>query len=270
MTSDWRGRRLLVVVAHPDDETFGCGSLIARTAHAGAHVTVCCATRGEAGEIAPGCDLGAGTLAERRVRELHDAGHELGVADVVLLDFVDSGMTGDTAPNTLCGAPLDDVVAAVGRVIAQAAPDVIVTLDATGGDGHRDHERIGEATTIAARRAAPNASLYYFCIVRSLLREWLTRLRRDRPDAGHLALDDSDLGRPDEDITTVLDSSMHLEQRRRAIALHASQHSPYDDLPDDLAETFLTHDHLVRVEPPWEGGPTETELLLPKAHHSDL
>jgi hypothetical protein len=99
--------------------------------------------------------------------------------------------------------------------------------------------------------------------VRSLLRRWLDALRRDRPDAGHLALDDTDLGRPDEDITTVLDASAYLDVRRRAIALHASQHSPYDDLPDDIAEAFLTRDRLVRVAPVWSGGPLETELLLP-------
>jgi LmbE family N-acetylglucosaminyl deacetylase len=270
VTDNWNGRRLLVVVAHPDDETFGCGSVIAHAAGHGAHVTVCCATRGEAGELAPGCDLAGGTLADLRMRELHDAGRVLGVADVVVLDFVDSGMTGDASPSTLYGAPLERVVDAVAEMITRAAPDVIVTLDATGGDGHRDHDRIGEATTVAAQQRAPHASLYYYCVVRSMLRLWLERLKADRPEAGHLALDDTELGRPDEDITTVLDSSAYLEVRRRAIARHASQHSPYDDMPDDLAETFLVHDRLVRVQPPWTGGPIETELHLGDAHHSDL
>jgi LmbE family N-acetylglucosaminyl deacetylase len=263
MSTTWNRRRLLVVVAHPDDETFGCGSVIARAAHEGAFVTVCCATRGEAGELAPGCDLGDETLAERRVRELHDAAAVLGVAEVVLLDFGDSGMTGDVPPSTLCGAPLDQVVDAVATVITRAAPDVIVTLDETGGDGHRDHVRIGEATTVAAGRAAPDASLYQWTVVRSLLRRWLDALRRGRPDAGHLQLDDTDLGRPDEDITTVLDSTAVLELRRRAIAVHASQRSPYEDMPADLVEVLLTRDRLVRVAPPWTGGRVETELLLP-------
>ena len=106
--------------------------------------------------------------------------------------------------------------------------------------------------------------------MRSLLRLWFDALRRSRPDAGHLQLDDTDLGRPDEDITTVLDSTAVLELRRRAIALHASQHSPYEDLPDDLAEAFLTRDRLVRVAPPWSGGPIETELRLGERHQSDV
>jgi LmbE family N-acetylglucosaminyl deacetylase len=270
VTNEWNGRRLLVVVAHPDDETFGCGSVIARAAQEGASVTVCCATRGEAGELAPGYDLGDETLAERRVRELHDAATMLGVAEVVLLDFGDSGMTGEAPPHTLCGAALEQVVDAVARVITRVDPDVIVTLDEMGGDGHRDHVRIGEATTVAARRAAPGASVYQWTVVRSLLRLWFDTLRRSRPDAGHLQLDDTDLGRPDEDITTVLDATAVLELRRRAIALHASQHSPYDDLPDDLAEAFLTRDRLVRVAPPWSGGPIETALRLGERHQSDV
>ncbi|HEV2071149.1 MAG TPA: PIG-L family deacetylase, partial [Acidimicrobiales bacterium] len=101
MTRSWRGRRLLVVVAHPDDETFGCGSLIADAALGGAEVTVCCATRGEAGELAAGCDVPSGSLGGWREQELRDAARVLGVSDVVLLDFVDSGVDGEPAPESL-------------------------------------------------------------------------------------------------------------------------------------------------------------------------
>src|SRR4051794_33732709 len=176
MTNGWTGRRLLVVVAHPDDETFGCGSVIAAAAEAGAHVTVCCATRGEAGELAPGCDLGGGTLADARVRELHRAGAALGAAEVVLLDFADSGMAGDPGAGTLTGAPLGSVVDAVAAVVAGVDPDVVVPLDADGGDGHRDHVRIAQATTAAVRRAGTGASLYYWCVTRSLLVAWFAAL----------------------------------------------------------------------------------------------
>ncbi|MGI9053333.1 MAG: PIG-L deacetylase family protein [Ilumatobacteraceae bacterium] len=79
------GGRWMVVVAHPDDEAFGCGSLIAHAASGGADVTVLCATRGEAGEpspaMGPAIDLGA-----TRAGELLDAVRVLGGRNVELLD----------------------------------------------------------------------------------------------------------------------------------------------------------------------------------------
>jgi LmbE family N-acetylglucosaminyl deacetylase len=260
----WAGRRLLLVVAHPDDETFGCGSVIAEAAAGGSHVTVCCATRGEAGELAPGCELGPATLAEARTAELHRAATALGAADVVLLDFLDSGMSGDAGADTLFGAPFDSVVDAVAGVVAAVDPDVVVSLDTAGGDGHRDHTRIGRATVEAVRRWDGGASLYEWCVVRSLLTRWLDALRATAPDRGHLQLDDTELGRPDEDVTTVVDVHAHLDRRRRAIALHASQRSPYDDMPEDLVDAFLGQDRFVRVLPPWSGGPVEAALTVPE------
>jgi LmbE family N-acetylglucosaminyl deacetylase len=260
--SAWEGRQLLVVVAHPDDETFGCGSVIADAAAGGAHVTVCCATRGEAGELVDGCDVGGGSLAELRERELRTAAAALGAREVVLLDFHDSAMSGDAGHDTLHGAPFDSVVDAVAAVVVRTRPDVVVTLDPTGGDGHRDHVRISRATIEAVRRTGVAASVYCWCIPRSLLVAWLEHLHTIDPDAGHLRLDTTDLGRPDEDITTVVDVTAHLPRRRHAIGLHASQRSPYEGLPDTLAEEFLRTDRLVRVEPRWTGGATENALTI--------
>ena len=180
----WAGRRLLLVVAHPDDETFGCGSVIAEAAAGGAHVTVCCATRGEAGELAPGCELGTATLAETRAAELQRAATALGAVDVVLLDFVDSGMSGDAGPDTLVGAPFDSVVDAVAGVVAAVDPDVVVGLDTSGGDGHRDHTRIGRATVEAVRRGRRHQPLRV--VRRSVVADALARPRCGprRPTAG--------------------------------------------------------------------------------------
>jgi LmbE family N-acetylglucosaminyl deacetylase len=254
---------LLLVVAHPDDETFGCGSVIADAAAGGAHVTVCCATRGEAGECVPGFDLAGRSLADVRVDELRTAGAALGAADVVVLDFGDSGMDGPVAAHTLVGAPLETVVTAVADVVARVDPDVVVTLDPTGGDGHRDHARIAEATTEAVPRWDGGSSLYHWGIPRSLLVRWLEGQREAHPDRGHLALDEAPIGRPDADFTTRLDVRAHLEARRAAFVLHASQASPFADMPDDLVDAFLSVDHLVRVDPPWTGGATETALHIP-------
>lgn len=264
MTTTWQGRRLLVVVAHPDDETFGCGSLIADAAEAGADVIVCCATRGEAGELVPGYDIGGRSLGAVREQELRAAGEVLGVGEIVLLDFVDSGMDGEAPAETLVGAARDSVVSAVADVVARTDPDVVVTLDAAGGDGHRDHVRIAEATTEAVRREGVEASLYYWCVVRSLLRRWLATLQKVRPESSHLQLEPDHLGRPDEEITTFVDTTAQLGRRWAAMAMHRSQRPPFEGMPDDLVADSLTCDRLVRVEPPWPGGPVERQLFVPQ------
>ena len=250
------GARLQVVVAHPDDETFGCGSLLLHAAAAGATTSVLCATRGEAGE-GNATDLGA-----TRERELREAARVLGVARVDLLGFADSGMSGDAGANTLVGAPFQRVVAAVRAVVDDVRPDVLVTLDAS--DSHRDHVRIRDAAVEAAR-AAGVPRVYFACLPRSLMRRWVEHMRTERPDMEHLDADVAALGTPDDDITTVLPAAEHLPARERAMAVHASQTSPYEGLPDDLRRAFLADVHLRRVhpapEPNSDGAERESSLL---------
>ena len=252
------GSRVQVVVAHPDDETFGCGSVLLHAAAAGAVTGVCCATRGEAGEAPAGSGLGPAELAAVRERELRDAASLLGVSRVDLLGFADSGMSGPVGAQTLAGAPFGQVVEAVQASIAAFRPDVVVTLDAS--DGHRDHARIREASTVAAQ-ALGVPRVYLQCLPRSLMQRWVERMQADRPDVEHLEADVTTLGTPDELITTVLDSTAHLETREKAIAAHASQTSPFEALPEDLRRAFLGTDHLRRVVPAWTGGLCETRLL---------
>jgi LmbE family N-acetylglucosaminyl deacetylase len=243
--------RLQVVVAHPDDETFGCGSLLLHAAAAGAITAVACATRGEAG----GDALDVAAVRERELREAADL---LGVERVDLLGFADSGMAGDAGRGTLVGAPFDDVVAAVLAPVVDFRPDVLVTLDAS--DSHRDHVRIRDAACEAARLAGV-ARVYLACLPRSLMRRWVSHVRAERPDMQHLDADTAAMGTPDDDLTTVIDAAEHRAIRERAIAVHASQTSPFEGLPADLRGAFLDTVHLQRVRPAWPGGPPEISLF---------
>jgi len=233
--------RLLVVVAHPDDETFGCGSLLLRAAAEGWTTGVVCATRGEAGEPSPGTVVPEGGLGVLREDELHAAAALLGVSQLDLLGFADSGMSGDPAPGTLAAADtvtLDDAVAAS---LDRFVPDVVVSLDAS--DGHRDHARMRDATVrLAAERGLP---AYLQCLPQSLMRRWVAVMMADRPEAEHLAL--GDLGTPDDEIDHVLDATDLLPERERAMAAHRSQASPYDGLPADLRHDFLGWDRVLRA-----------------------
>lgn len=121
---------LLCTVAHPDDESFGLGSLLAGTVAAGARVVLVCATRGEAGEDHTGAGRSGDVLGAARERELRHAAEALGVAEVEVLAFADSGWDGPAPENALIHAG-EALVDAVGHALAQHRPRVVVTLDPT-------------------------------------------------------------------------------------------------------------------------------------------
>ncbi len=250
--------RLLVVVAHPDDETFGCGSLLAHATASGVTTVVACATRGEAGSPTPGRGLDDADMGEVREAELRAAAALVGVEQVVLMDWLDSGMDGDPVAGSLVAAPVDDVAATIVSLIDRVRPTVVVTLDAS--DGHRDHVHIRDATLQAVATASwqPGA-VYLHCLPQQLMRQWVEALVREQPESGHLGL--GDLGTPEEEITTVIDTTDHLDLRERAIALHRSQTSPYEVMSGELRRAFLTAERLKRVAPVWDGGPVETDIF---------
>jgi LmbE family N-acetylglucosaminyl deacetylase len=247
MTNDLHAPRLQVVVAHPDDETFGCGGLLLHARASGFRTFVTCATRGEAGEDQGG-RRGA-ELGEVRADELRRAGELLGVSKVELLDFADSGMTGPAPDGSLVGADVGDVVAAVAESLRRVGPDIVLTLDAS--DGHRDHQRIREATLLAAAEVGVEA-VYLSCLPQSLMREWVQRMLADNPDKEHVRDDEPVLGMPDDEISTLIDVREHRAQLESAMAAHVSQDSPYDGLPDDLRDAFLDTARARRVVPDWD------------------
>lgn len=250
--------RLLVVVAHPDDETFGCGSLLAHAADRGVETTVACATRGEAGSPTPGRGLDDADMAVVREAELRTAAEFLGVDRVELFGWSDSGMDGDPPSGSLVAAPIDDVADSIAALIDEVQPTVIVTLDAS--DGHRDHSHIRDATLLAVDRTEwQTPEVFLHCLPQELMRRWVDALNEQQPDSQHLGL--GDLGTPADRITTVIDTTDVLERREAAMALHRSQTSPYEVMPEDLRRDFLTAERLQRIRPPWTGGAHDTSIF---------
>jgi len=143
-------KRILSVLAHPDDESFGMGGTLAKCASEGVKVTLICATRGEAGEVDPECLVGYDSIADLRVHELNCAAKALGIENVHLLSYRDSGMTGSVDnehPRALINAPLDEVAGKIAEYIREIKPQVVLTFDPVGGYRHPDHIFINRATT---------------------------------------------------------------------------------------------------------------------------
>jgi len=238
-----RPTQLLVTVAHPDDETFGLGSVIAHATASGIETRVICATRGELGE--PAIDIGSRSLGEVREGELRAAAEILGVIDVELLDYLDSGVDGEPAPDSLAAADTNDVASVLGARIEALRPDIVICAD--GRDGHRDHIAMRDATLTALRQTTWRpAFTYLWCLPKSLLAQFAPF---------------SEAGTPDDTITTVVDTSGYIPLRWRAMRAHASQTPPYDMMSPELQQRFLGHDHFIRVDPPFNGEAIEDDWI---------
>ncbi|NIS80371.1 MAG: GlcNAc-PI de-N-acetylase [Anaerolineales bacterium] len=154
--------RLLAVLAHPDDESFGLGGTLALYAQHNVETHLICATRGEVGEVDPDLLQGYENIAKLREDELLCAASILGIKDIHYLDYRDSGMPGSPEnqhPDALASARLDDVAARITSLIRQIRPQVVVTFDPYGGYGHPDHIAVQRACT-EAFHAAGSSDLY--------------------------------------------------------------------------------------------------------------
>ncbi len=156
-------RRLLLVHAHPDDESINNGATMAKYAAEGAHVTLVTCTLGERGEVIPPAlrQLSGTALAEERERELTAAMKALGVLDHRLLGgpgrYRDSGMMGtpdNDDPACFWRADVDEAAAHLVEVIRETRPQVLITYDPDGGYGHPDHIQAHRVAMRAAELAA--------------------------------------------------------------------------------------------------------------------
>lgn len=189
---------LLVVHAHPDDETLTNGALMATWAAAGERVAVVTCTRGERGEVI-GAELahleGDGTaLAAHREIELENALAALGVTEHHFLDqrvsrteyddvrepvrYEDSGMAwvspgvadrgAQIPPAAFVNVPLDDVAARLAEIIREVRPSMLATYEPGGGYGHPDHIRAYEAVVRAVERTpAPERPDLWWTVIPS-------------------------------------------------------------------------------------------------------
>lgn len=155
-TDKYTGKKMLVVLAHPDDETFGMGGTLAFYAQQGVDITLVCATRGEVGEVAPEYLAKYKSIACLRTQELQQAADILGLRKVIYLNYRDSGMAGSADnqhPQALAAQPVEAVAGEIAHLIREIRPEVVITFDPIGGYRHPDHIAIHNACVLGFRFA---------------------------------------------------------------------------------------------------------------------
>ncbi|MFI2346821.1 N-acetyl-1-D-myo-inositol-2-amino-2-deoxy-alpha-D-glucopyranoside deacetylase [Streptomyces sp. NPDC019443] len=289
---DLPARRLLLVHAHPDDESINNGATMALYAAAGAQVTLVTCTLGEEGEVIPP-DLAhlasdrEDRLGPHRAGELAAAMKELGVTDHRFLGgpgrFRDSGMMG-VPQNRRAGAfwntDVDAAAPYLVEIIRSVRPQVLVTYDPDGGYGHPDHiqaHRIAmRAAELAAERAFRRdlgdphtiAKIYWNRVPHSVAEEGFARLRAaggvNFP--GIAEIDDIPGVVDDSEITTEIDGTAYAQRKTAAMRAHDTQiavDGPFFALSNYLGQPIFATEYyqLVRGEPGAPPGEREHDLF---------
>ncbi|GCD91058.1 N-acetyl-1-D-myo-inositol-2-amino-2-deoxy-alpha-D-glucopyranoside deacetylase [Nocardioides sp. LS1] len=255
MTAD---HRLLLVHAHPDDESIGQGATMAKYVAEGRDVTLVTCTAGEMGEIlVPELEHLAADkedgLGEHRRGELEAAMKELGVTDHRFLGgfgtYRDSGMkwhedghavaADDVHDNAFWHADLTEAADHLVTVIREVRPQVLVTYDQFGGYGHPDHIQAHRVAMYAAQLAAiPSyrkdlgepwdiAKIYWGAMSESRMREGLRAIRAAGDTTSFEGMDPDGpmpfFVIPDEDLSAAVDAQEYVDRKMAALAAHATQ-----------------------------------------------
>jgi N-acetyl-1-D-myo-inositol-2-amino-2-deoxy-alpha-D-glucopyranoside deacetylase len=252
MLDSYNGYRLLLVHAHPDDETINNGATMAMYAALGARVTLVTCTRGEEGEVlveehshkaAAHDDL----LGDHRVIELAEAMKALGVVDHRFLGepnikYRDSGMMGtdpNDRPDNFWKADFDGATDQLIKVIEEVKPHVLITYDEFGGYGHPDHIQAHRVAMAASEKSDWQIEKIYWNVTpRSVMQQGIDAMKAAGTDfMGVDSADDLPFAKDDSFVTAHIDGNEYVEAKMAAMRAHATQISvdgPFFALSNNL------------------------------------
>jgi LmbE family N-acetylglucosaminyl deacetylase len=220
-------RTLVAFHAHPDDEALLTAGTMARSAAEGHRVVLVLATDGGAGLAADELRRD-GRLGDRRLGEARRSAEALGVARVEWLGYADSGSGPEPEPDLpgrarFCRAPLEQASERLAAVLRTERADVLLSYDAHGGYGHRDHVRVHEVGARAAQIAGTprvlEATVPRDTIVRAI--RWVSRVYRFPAEFDPTSFERAFSARAD--ITHRIDVRRFVTAKRAAMRAHASQ-----------------------------------------------
>jgi len=220
---------IMAVHAHPDDEVISTGGVLARYAEEGIRTVLVTCTNGEQGDGPGGVKPGEpghdnAAVAEVRLGELAESVKHLGITDLELLGYHDSGMdgwAGNDDPIAFCNIPFEQATERLAELIRKYRPQVVVTYDENGGYGHPDHIQAHRIAVAATEKTGIPDKLYYTAVPRSGIKQMAEYVAEAGIDLDFDPPDD--FGTPDELITSVVDVSPHVSAKRKALQAHASQ-----------------------------------------------
>ena len=266
MRDSYSGYRILLVHAHPDDETINNGATMALYAALGAQVTLITCTRGEEGEVLTPelthlASSETDSLGDHREIELANAMKALGVTDFRFLaegegKYRDSGMMG-TEPNNRADvfwqADLEEASDYLVKVIDEVKPHILITYDEIGGYGHPDH--------IQAHRIAMRASekskwqiqkIYWNTMPKSVLAESMAKMKELGSDFfGADNVDDLPFAKEDSFVTSLIDGNSYVDAKMAAMKAHHTQISldgPFFALSNNLGLQVWGHEYYTLVK----------------------
>ena len=248
-------KRLLLVHAHPDDETINNGVTMAKYAADGINVTLVTCTRGEEGEVLVDSLLNLASskddkLGEHREVELKNAMDELGIKDFRFLGapnkkWRDSGMMGtpqNDRKDVFWQADLDEVANELVKIILETKPQVLITYDEFGGYGHPDHIKAHQiamrAAEIASQQDWQVSKIYWNTTPRSVIQMGIDKMKEVGSEFfGAENADDLPFAKPDELVTSVVKAPEYVPQKLAAMKAHVTQISvdgPFFALSNNL------------------------------------
>ncbi|NEA45870.1 PIG-L family deacetylase [Streptomyces sp. SID10815] len=226
---------LMAVHAHPDDEATGTGGVLARYAAEGVRTVLVTCTDGGCGDGPggvkpgdPGHDPAAVALMRRE--ELQASCDVLKISHLEMLDYADSGMMGwpsNDAPGSFWRTPVAEGAARLAELMRLYRPDVVVTYDENGFYGHPDHIQAHRITMAALELTEAAPKVYWTTAPRSMMGRFGEIMREfgadiPEPDPAEAAAM-AEIGLPDDEITTWVDTTAFSGQKFDALAAHASQ-----------------------------------------------
>jgi len=273
-TSKNNNLSLLVVHAHPDDESTSTGGILAKYSDNGVRTVLTYCTRGEAGDILnpefvspdPGLNI-----TQIRAIELEKAVKVLDVESVHYLGYRDSGMAGtpqNNHPRAFARADKQEATARLVEIIRRVRPQVMVTYNEKGTYLHPDHI-MANRITLRAFEAAGDRDyqpgdgldpwqpfrLFYTAIPLERIR----RMYKIIIDQGQPpGFDPEVLGTSDEKISAVIDVREFISRKLEALNCHQSQMNPngiFRRMPQKMREEAMGYEHFecVRGCPPGNG-----------------
>jgi N-acetyl-1-D-myo-inositol-2-amino-2-deoxy-alpha-D-glucopyranoside deacetylase len=238
MLNSYKGYRLLLVHAHPDDETINNGATMALYAALGADVTLITCTRGEEGEVlveehSHKAAMHDDLLGEHREVELADAMAALGIKDFRFLGapvkkYRDSGMMGtepNDRPDSFWRADVDIASQEIATIIDEVKPHVLITYDEFGGYGHPDHiqaHRVAMAGSRLSQWKIPK--IYWNVMPASVIQSGIDAMKKIGSDfMGVDKAEDLPFAKDDSFVTSHIDGNAYVEEKMAAMRAHATQ-----------------------------------------------